>query len=240
MLLELCASTMQSVLNAAATGVKRIELCSELAVGGITPSSGFIKETLASATLEVLVLIRPRSGDFKYTTAEFNCILSDIDHCKELGCHGIVSGVLHDDGTIDKERTAQLVARSYPLPFVFHRAFDHVPDPFKALEILKEIGVTRILTSGGASKAALGIERLKQLKKQAAGAIQIVPGGGINASNIGLFKDAGFEQVHASGTSLQTTTTLSRIPMNGTQSLVENCHLISTVDVIKDLLANSK
>lgn len=241
MLLEICASNYESALNAQRTGVKRVELCSELATGGITPSYGFLKEVINTLDLEVMVLIRPRSGDFNYSTADFNIMKNDIKVCKELGCHGIVSGVLNKDFTIDESRTKELISLSYPLPFIFHRAIDHVPDQFAALSTLKKLGgVARILTSGGASKAIDGLEQLTQLQKAAANTLTIMPGGGVNAQNINAFSAAGFKEIHASVTTLITQTTAQLIPMNSPKNLVENSYLSSLPASIHPLLTPTK
>ena len=167
MKLEICASSYQSATNAQNAGAHRIELCSELALGGITPSYGLIKRVKDNLSIPVHVLIRPRSGNFTYSDEEFEIMKADIKLCKELGCQGIVSGVLKSDNTIDVIRTQELIELSKPLSFTFHRAFDWVEDSFEALEILKNIGVNRILTSGKSTSATEGIEHLKDLETKA-------------------------------------------------------------------------
>ena len=198
MLLEICTNSYQSAKNAQIAGVKRIELCSELSIGGITPSYGLIQYVIEELEIETFVLIRPRSGNFQYSDAEFDIIKKDIQICKDLGCHGIVSGVLNDDNTIDIKRTQDLIALSKPLPFTFHRAFDIVPKPKKALEQLIKLGVHRILTSGQHPKAIDGLDNLKALKEQAKNRIILLVGSGINSQNAKTFLDAGFEELHAS------------------------------------------
>lgn len=198
MLLEICANSYQSAKNAQIAGAKRIELCSELSIGGITPSYGLIKQVIEELEIETFVLIRPRSGNFQYSEAEFKIIKKDIQICKDIGCHGIVSGVLNEDNTIDIKRTQDLIALSKPLPFTFHRAFDIVPKPKKALEQLIKLGVHRILTSGQHPKAIDGLDNLKALKEQAKNRIILLVGSGINSQNAKTFLDAGFEELHAS------------------------------------------
>jgi len=129
MILEICANSYQSAVNAEIAGAHRIELCSEISVGGTTPSYGLLKKVMYSLSIPVQVLIRPRSGDFHYSNAEFDIMKENILQCKELGCAGIVSGVLHADYTIDKKRTTELIELSKPLCFTFHRAFDVVANP---------------------------------------------------------------------------------------------------------------
>ncbi len=140
MILEICANSYQSAINAEKAGANRIELCSELAVGGITPSYGLLKKVMADLTIPVHVLIRPRSGDFTFSDAEFDIMKENILLCKELGVSGIVSGVLHTNNTIDIERTKELVEHSKPMNFTFHRAFDWVLNPEEEIKKLEKIG----------------------------------------------------------------------------------------------------
>ena len=198
MIVEICANSFESAFNAQQAGAHRIELCSELAVGGITPSYGLIEQVMTSLMIPVFVLVRPRSGDFNYSDAEFKIIKKDIELCKKLGCSGIVSGVLNRDNSVDALRTQELVELTKPLPYVFHRAFDLVPDPISALNELMEIGVQRVLTSGQESTALRGLELIQKLKSQAKNAITILPGGGINLENALQFKEAGFNEIHCS------------------------------------------
>ncbi len=148
MKLEICTNSYQSAKNAQDAGAHRIELCQELAVGGITPSYGLLKEVIGNLKIPVFVLIRPRGGNFVYSNAEFDIMKIDIQLCKDLGCHGIVSGVLNSDKTIDLKRTKELIELSQPLPFTFHRAFDVIVNSKEALEQLIDLGVERVLTSG--------------------------------------------------------------------------------------------
>ncbi len=198
MKLEICANSFQSALNAQTGGADRIELCSELSVGGVTPSFGLLKKVKEHINIPIHVLIRPRSGNFVYSETEFEQMKSDIEVCKEFGFEGIVSGVLHNDHTLDEVKTRELVELSRPLSFTFHRAFDCVPDPKKSLKTLINIGVERVLTSGQKESAIEGIELLKELKQLAGKNIIILPGGGINASNAKEFQAIGIQEVHAS------------------------------------------
>lgn len=206
MKLEICANSFQSAKNAQEAGAHRVELCSELSVGGITPSYGLIKKVVDELSIEIFVLIRPRSGNFNYTNDAFEIIKKDIQICKDLGVSGIVSGVLNEDNSLDIERTKVLVNLSKPLQFTFHRAFDCVPNPMATLEELKTLGVDRILTSGQQLKAETGIDLLKKLQKSAKGKLTILPGSGINQNNVKLFKDSGFYEVHTSASKIKKTT----------------------------------
>ena len=202
MKLEICANSYQSAKNAQTGGADRIELCSELSIGGITPSYGLIKNVLNKLNIETFVLIRPRSGNFIYSDIEFEIMKQNIEVCKTLGCHGIVSGILNKDNTLNIERTKALVMLSKPLPFTFHRAFDCVPNPLETMEQLIDLGVERILTSGQSESAKSGIEILKTLKQKAKQRIKILPGGGIRSENISLFKENGFKEIHSSAAKL--------------------------------------
>ncbi len=205
MLLEICANSYQSAKNAQDAGAQRIELCCELSIGGITPSYGLIKQVVTELDIETYVLIRPRSGNFCYSEAEFECIKKDIQICKDLECHGIVSGILNRDNTIDIERTQELIDLSKPLPFTFHRAFDVVPNSKDGLEQLIDLGADRVLTSGQKPKAIDGFETLKKLKLQSNNRITILVGSGITSENAKLFKDAGFKEIHASASEIIST-----------------------------------
>lgn len=200
MILEVCASNYQSAINAKEAGADRIELCEDLKVGGLTPNTELIKRVINELNLPVYVLIRPRSGDFNYSKSEFISMKQSIKDCKELGCSGIVSGILNNNNAIDLERTKQLIELSKPLPFTFHRAFDEINNSFEALEQLIKLNVDRILTSGKESSAEKGLELLKSLNKITKDRIIILPGAGINPKNVYLFKEYGFKEVHASAT----------------------------------------
>ncbi len=238
--IEICANSYQSAINAQEAGANRIELCAELAVGGITPSYGFLKKVLQDVQIPVHVLIRPRSGDFTYSDTEFSSMKEDILLCKKLGCKGIVSGVLNIDNSIDIARTKELIELSKPLSFTFHRAFDWLKNPIEALQKLEKIGVDRILTSGQKPTAKEGINLLIELQK-AATSCKILPGGGINENNINLFQEAGFSEIHFSATSLYKTIEKPKVSMNSQSHFDETLLAISNIQKIKnciDLLSN--
>ena len=201
MLLEICANSYQSAKNAQEAGAYRVELCQELSVGGMTPSYGLLKQVTDTLSIPVFVLIRPRSGNFVYTEEEFDIMKQDIQLCKNLGCAGIVSGVLNKNNTIDIERTKELVELTNPLQFTFHRAFDCVKDHKNSLEQLIDLDIDRVLTSGLETSAEKGLKLLKQLQEQANGRITILAGSGITSENAKLFKEAGFKEIHASASS---------------------------------------
>lgn len=226
MLLEVCANSYQSAKNACDAGAQRIELCQELSVGGITPSYGLLKQVIENLDVQVFVLIRPRSGNFVYSDAEFEIMKKDIKICKDLGCSGIVSGVLNSDKSIDIKRTKELIELTKPLPFTFHRAFDEVANPKEALEQLIDIGVERVLTSGQQKTAEAGLDLLKALHKIVNDRITILAGSGINAQNVVKFKEAGLKEIHASAS----------ITVNQDDSLFGQPQTVSDTNTIKDIL----
>lgn len=229
MILEICANSYQSAINAEKAGAQRIELCSELAVGGITPSYGLIKQVVDRLTIPVFVLIRPRSGNFTYSEAEFEIIKADIKICKALGIQGIVSGVLNSDNTVDLKRTQELISLAKPLSFTFHRAFDCVPNPLRSLEQLIDFGVDRILTSGLEASAEMGLDMLVKLQEKAKNRISILAGSGINPENASKFKSAGLKEIHASASKVIATEN-SHVYFGNTQQTV------SCEETIKSLL----
>lgn len=233
MKLEICANSYQSAINAQKAGAHRIELCSELSIGGITPSYGLIKQVVKSLSIPVFVLIRPRSGNFTYSDDEFEIIKQDIQVCKKLGVNGIVSGVLNHDNTINVERTKELVELSKPMEFTFHRAFDCVPNPQEALEQLIELRVERVLSSGQESKAIEGLGLLKELLAQAKNRIKILVGSGVNSQNAHEFKKAGFEEIHASA-SRDISTESSEFFGNTPQTVSDIDEIKAILKVIQD------
>ncbi|WP_412985444.1 copper homeostasis protein CutC [Pontimicrobium sp. IMCC45349] len=236
MTLEICASNYQSASNAQEAGADRIELCQELAIGGITPSYGLLKQVLDTLDIPVFVLIRPRSGNFTYSDAEFDIMKQNILLCKDLGASGIVSGVLNLDNTIDIERTQELIELSKPLPFTFHRAFDWTPKPVKAMYSLIEIGVERILSSGQQASAEKGLELLTKLKDKAQNRINILPGGGINSSNASIFKANSFNEIHASASTIKTVSEIPEISMNSSKFLSDTDIYYSDETNIKSII----
>lgn len=236
MLVEICANSYRSAIHAENARASRIELCSELAVGGITPSFGLIKKVTETLKIPVFVLIRPRSGNFTYSDDEFEIMKSDIAQCKALGCHGVVSGVLNENNTIDIERTKVLVELAKPMAFTFHRAFDWVVNPVEALEELVSLGANRVLTSGQETNAEKGLRLLKQLKKQAENRIIILPGSGINAENANAFKAAGFTEIHCSATTIKPVIETPKVSMQSLAFFDETTEAFSDSEKISQIL----
>lgn len=182
--LEIIGFNIESCLAAQEAGASRIELCAGPGEGGTTPSYAFIKEAREKLEIDLYVMIRPRGGDFLYSDDDFEIMKNDVAICKQLGCDGIVTGILTTDGKVDKKRCKELIELAYPLEATFHRAFDRVADPFEALEDIIELRFERILTSGLKPKAIEGLEILSKLVKQSDDRIIIMPGSGIIAENI--------------------------------------------------------
>ena len=184
-LLEVCCGSMASVVNAVIGGAERIELCTALGVGGLTPSMGLLRAVRRRfPTLKIHVLIRPREGNFNYTSEEMEIIMEDVHLAVENGADGIVCGVLNEEGNIDAERTAQVISACGGKPFTFHRAFDAVAYPLSSLETLISLGCDRVLTSGGEVSAEVGVEMIKKLVKKADNRIIVMPGAGVKSSNV--------------------------------------------------------
>jgi copper homeostasis protein len=198
-ILEVCANSVQSAINAQIAGAQRIELCENLGIGGTTPSYGSINLARKKLSIKIHVLIRPRAGDFLYSKLEFEQIKEDIKIAKDLGVDGIVCGILLPNGNVDTQRTIELVELSKPLCFTFHRAFDFAPDPFEALEDVISTGASRLLTSGQKPKAIDAIHTISQLVIQAGSRITVMPGSGVNAQTIGKLIETGAREFHMSG-----------------------------------------
>ncbi len=197
-LLEICVDSIASALHAQTGGADRIELCENLAQGGVTPSAGKIAQSKRLLSIPVMVLIRPRKGDFLYTDLEFELMLDDIRRAKDLGADGIVSGALLPDGKIDLPRTAKLVEMVHPLPFTFHRAFDMCREPEQAIEQLAQLGVARILTSGLQPTALQGIHHLRSFAEIAAGRLSIMACSEVTPATIDpLLEIEGLREFHA-------------------------------------------
>ena len=196
MIIEVCAESYEYAVKAEKAGADRIELCKDLHLDGLTPDYESSKRTIDTLDIPVFILIRPRGGDFIYSHEEFELMKRDILKFKKMGCKGIVSGVLNDDNTIDIKKTKELVELSRPLEFTFHRAFDKVKNPLNEIENLIELGIDRVLTSGQKDKAIDGLVLLKQLNSISKNRIKIMPGSGINKSNIVNFVN--FEEIHGS------------------------------------------
>lgn len=240
MLVEVCANSLESALVAQEAGADRIELCSELGVGGITPSYGLIEAVRNQLSIPVHVLIRPRSGHFTYSDFEFEVMQKNIALCKQMGVDGIVSGVLKPDLSLDMDRTSVLLEASGSMKFTFHRAFDWVRKPIETLEQLNTIGADYVLTSGQESSATKGLSLLKELNDVLKGTI-VMAGGGVRLDNCEKFKAAGLQAIHLSGTSFGNEVVISgKVPMNSETHLQEGQVAVTNLDKVRQIVRSVK
>lgn len=182
--LEVIGFDLASCVTAQECGADRIELCANPHEGGTTPSHGVIALARAHTSIQLFPIIRPRGGDFLYSDLEFRAMIDDIERCVDLGCDGVVIGMLQDDGGVDVSRCAELVRRAGSLQVTFHRAFDRVNDPRTALEQIIDLGCARILTSGLRPDVDRGKQMLRTLVEAAGDRITIMPGSGVRSTNI--------------------------------------------------------
>lgn len=198
-LLEICVDSVESALAAQAGGADRIELCSSLFEGGLTPSAGLLEIARERLTIQIAAMIRPRAGDFCYSDDEFDVMQADLVMAKELGADVAVLGLLNPDGSIDVKRTARLIELARPLPVTFHRAFDMASDPYRSLDTLLELGVDRVLTSGQERSAVEGMDLIKELVNIAGSRLVVMPGGGVTERNLQkILKYTGAKEIHGS------------------------------------------
>lgn len=216
---EICVDSVESALAAQAGGAQRVELCDNLVEGGTTPSAGMIALTRHQLSIDLNVIIRPRGGDFCYSDLEFAVMKHDVLQAKQLGANGVVIGLLNPGGTVDKPRTAELIALARPLSVTFHRAFDMTVDPQQALEDLVELTVDRVLTSGQEGSALEGVDCITALVEQAGARISVMAGGGIHERNLmKIVRQSGVKEVHLSArTTVASTMTYqnTRVYMGG-------------------------
>ena len=202
---EICSGSLQSALNAQEAGAHRVELCSALSLGGLTPSYGFIELARKRLKIDVNVLIRPRQGDFLYDSDEVAVMIRDIIACAQMGVNGVVIGALDPFGNVDVDacRAMVAVAKHHGMSVTFHRAIDRACNIMAALEDVISIGADRVLSSGGKPTSLEGLETLAQMNAAAAGRVIIMPGGGVNAENIRqILEGTGAQEIHFSGSQI--------------------------------------
>lgn len=193
-IVEIVCCSLQDCVDAARSGAGRIELCSTIELGGLTPSIGLLNTAKQFVPLPIMAMLRPRSGGFCYSDFEFETMLADCDVLKQAD--GFVFGALNPDRTIDEDKCRKLVSAAKAKEKVFHRAFDLVDDPLYSLETLIDLGFTRVLTSGLAPTADDGLETIQLLIENAKGRIEIMPGGGVRAQNVRVILSSGCTSVH--------------------------------------------
>ena len=221
MIIEICATSLKSIINAQNAGASRIELCQEYLIGGVTPSLTFTLESIQNSLIPINVLIRPRGGDFIFTDEEFDVMIKSIHNFKNYNINGFVVGFLNENNKLDSDRLAQFrdITKGYEL--IFHRAFDYLNNQDESLELLIENKFDRILCSGSTTDSDQGLKRLIYLKKIAKNKISIMPGGGVNLRNFNLFKASHFNEIHLS-------------------AIDKNISLDSNYDIIRQIVEMSK
>jgi copper homeostasis protein len=196
-LIEICVEGIDGFAAAQAAGADRVELCASLLEGGLTPSMGVVRQTLAIAKIPFHVIIRPRGGDFLYSELEYQTMLDDVRACRELGVAGVVFGCLTADGRIDEARMTELTNTARPMKVTCHRAFDMTRDAEEAIEALIRSGVDRVLTSGQRDTALEGLAILKRTHDAARGRIKIMACGALDETNIAaVLKGSAADELH--------------------------------------------
>ena len=249
MLVEVCVEGIDGAVAAVAGGADRVELCASLVEGGITPSLGTVRAAVAAVSVPVMVMVRPRGGDFLYSAREFATMLEDVAAIRAAGAAGVVFGCLLPDGTIDEVRTRALVdaARSAsgtafrPMAVTVHRAFDMTPDPAAALEALVRCGVDRVLTSGQRARGIDGVAVLAALVRQAAGRIVVLGCGDLDEATIAAVRqEAGLEELHFSAPMVVDSAMRYRNPalaMGGDDPGREYRHVVTDPALVRRMIA---
>ena len=228
---EICVEGLLSAFEAMSGKADRIELCENLAVGGVTPSAGAI-QIAQRANIPVHVLIRPRGGDFCFEGSEIETMRRDIEMAKSLGTSGVVVGVLDAEERVDRDRNARLIEAARPMSVTFHKAFDVARDPFEALDDLIELGVDRVLTSGQAPTAMAGLDTIVELTRRAAGRIAVMAGGSITLDQIRPIIGAGVKEIHLGSAACRDGKTDRSLVRRIVKlaSIVDIFHIASRVD----------
>jgi len=243
-LIEVVCYSVESAIAAQGGGADRVELCGGLTEGGTTPSSGTIEAARKHLTIDLFVMIRPRSGDFLYSDVEFDIMKRDIEDCKRTGVDGVVLGMLNAEGSVDKPRCREFVRLAAPLHATFHRAFDMARDPMEALENIIECGFGRILTSGQERTAQDGASLIARLIDKAAGRIVIMPGCGIHRDNLrDVIDRTGAAEFHISALKATASSMRHRNPKVGigsTQTASEYEVLRTDENLVREMVQLSR
>ncbi|XP_076759407.1 copper homeostasis protein cutC homolog [Xylocopa sonorina] len=204
--MEICIDSLESARNAIEGGATRLEICTALSEGGLTPTPGFLQKIKSFSPAPLYAMLRIRSGNFVYTEEEMEVMLQDLRILKECGADGFVFGALTEENEINVQFCKNVLAAARPLPVTFHRAFDEVNDPLQSLEVLIGLGFERILTSGQQDTAEEGLELIRKLVEKAQNRIIVMPGSGITKENILRIKmESGAKEFHASAKTNVTT-----------------------------------
>lgn len=244
MIFEACVDSVESAIAAQAGGALRVELCSGLLEGGLTPSGGLLQVAREALDIGIMAMIRPRGGDFLYTDHEFRAMRRDVEAAREAGVEGVVFGLLTSDGTVDATRTDELTQLARPLRVTFHRAFDMTRDPFEALATLVALCVDRILTSGQEATVIEGLDVIAELTRRAGDRIIVMPGGGITARNVArVAAVAGIREIHFGGGEPVESAMVfrnSRVFMGGTFRPPEYAREVQRAERVTELIAASR
>lgn len=206
MRLEICIDCIESALAAETGGADRIEICGSLAAGGTTPSVGLVQQCLQRCQLPSVVMIRPHDGGFVYSEDDMSTMLNDIAAMKKLGVQGLVLGALTAEGNIDVRTMQRLIEAAGSMQVTFHRAFDMVRDPLRAMDEIIGLGVDRLLTSGQKTRAEEGVSLIQQLVVRADGRLSVMAGAGVNASNVRrIIEVTEVTEIHASASISRTS-----------------------------------
>jgi copper homeostasis protein len=242
--IEICTDNIESAIEAQNAGADRIELCNNLPEGGTTPGLGLIRSARQNLSIGIHVIIRPRSGDFLYSALEIDIMKREIDVCRECGIDGVVIGILEPGGAIDVARTAQLIEFARPMSVTFHRAFDMCMDPFKGLEAVIDSGADRLLTSGQRNRAHEGVLLLKELVERAGDRIIIMPGSGINESNIiNIARITRAKEFHFTGRKVIDSRMIFRredISMGSANGMTEYSRKVADPELIRSIVNKLK
>lgn len=213
-LIEVCVCSVADAVAAAAAGADRLELCSALEIGGLTPSVALLESVLEQVNVPVMAMIRPRAGGFNYAADEFRTALLDAEWALSLGARGIVFGFLTREGRIDAARCREVVALAGERQAVFHRAFDFAPDPLAAADELVQLGVTRLLTSGQQPAALAGAALIRTIADRTRGHLEVMPGGGIRSENVlEIIERTGCCQIHIGASLVERDGSLEANPV---------------------------
>ncbi|HAB15599.1 MAG TPA: copper homeostasis protein CutC [Verrucomicrobiota bacterium] len=232
---EVCVDSVESALAAESGGADRLELCSALGEGGLTPSLGLMEVVRARVKIPLAVMLRPRAGDFCYSPDEFEVMRRDLRALKERGANMFVFGLLNSDGHVDATHTRELIELARPLPVTFHRAFDLTRDPVAALETLIQLGCERMLTSGQEKSVLEGLELISELVRRAGERIIVVPGGGITERNLPrILRECAAREFHVSASGTRESRMEfrnTRVPMGRT--LAPSEYALSVADAAR-------
>jgi copper homeostasis protein len=240
-LLEICCGSLDDAIEAAAGGADRVELCSCLFLGGLTPSYGALIEAKRRLSIPVIFMARPRGGGFCYTDAEMAAMERDTEMAVTRGADGVVFGILAEDGRVDLARSKRLRDLVGLREAVFHRAFDVTPDPFRALDELIDLGITRVLTSGQCDTVWEGLDLIRRLVDHGKGRIQVMPGGGIKPYQFDkVIETTGCCEIHVAAWKSQrddSTRHRPAVTFGGALYPPENLYDVTDRTVVADLAA---